>query len=244
MNPIEEREMRMEILQNTASLAVNSIQDRIKTLTFISGQSAALLGIAAALDKNSSIYFVAAAILSTIVAITSLGRYIYITRNDIKKLIEKMKKVADLDLTKPLPKKEIKNDYWVEVLFTLFISSLLMLLSSILINGKIQATTIQKEANTIQDTSATQEKVEVKPAQKEKTQTAPKKNALISEKKVNPGETFIVDDYGDLGKYSSGALVCTYKITTSLAPRNIQRIYYYSPGNMLGRSRCPDELEE
>ena len=58
---------------------------------------------------------------------------------------------------------------------------------------------------------------------------------LLSEKKVEPGESYIVDDYGDLGKSSQGSFVCRYfngrKIVTD--------VYWYSPNNIFGRDSCP-----
>ena len=61
------------------------------------------------------------------------------------------------------------------------------------------------------------------------------RRVLISETKVNPGDTYVVEDYGNLGAASQASLVCRY-----FTGRNTQtRVLWYSPNNILGRDSCP-----
>lgn len=61
------------------------------------------------------------------------------------------------------------------------------------------------------------------------------KRVLISEKKVSPGESYFVSDYGDLGKSQQAHLVCGYFTGRSL----LTKVLWYSPNNILGRDQCP-----
>lgn len=61
------------------------------------------------------------------------------------------------------------------------------------------------------------------------------KRILVFEKVVYPGESFLIKDYGDLGKENNPSLVCKYftgrSITTS--------VFWFSPNNHLGNDECP-----
>jgi hypothetical protein len=61
------------------------------------------------------------------------------------------------------------------------------------------------------------------------------KRVLISEKKVSPGESYFVSDYGDLGKSQHAHLVCQYFTGRSL----LTRVFWHSPNNIMGRDQCP-----
>lgn len=58
---------------------------------------------------------------------------------------------------------------------------------------------------------------------------------LIWEDKVNPGQKYFVEDYGDLGNAGQSQLVGKYfngrKIVT--------RVFWYSANNFFGRDSCP-----
>ncbi|HVG62928.1 MAG TPA: hypothetical protein VNA24_30470 [Hyalangium sp.] len=61
------------------------------------------------------------------------------------------------------------------------------------------------------------------------------KRVLVSETKVQPGETYIVEDYGNLGASRQASLVCRY-----FTGRSIQTaVFWYSPNGFLGRDSCP-----
>ena len=58
---------------------------------------------------------------------------------------------------------------------------------------------------------------------------------LVGETKVNPGMSYVVEDYGDLGTNGQSSLVCRYfngrKILVS--------VFWYSSNNIMGRDSCP-----
>jgi hypothetical protein len=58
---------------------------------------------------------------------------------------------------------------------------------------------------------------------------------LVHEHLVKVGETYIVEDYGDLGKAQQSQLSCTY-----FTGRNFKTVVlWYSPNNIMGRDSCP-----
>jgi hypothetical protein len=63
---------------------------------------------------------------------------------------------------------------------------------------------------------------------------------LVYEVKVNPGEAYGVDGYGDLGKSSQGSLVCRYFTGRSI----LTRVFWYSSDNGFGKDQCPFILNE
>lgn len=58
---------------------------------------------------------------------------------------------------------------------------------------------------------------------------------LIYEHRVEPGETYSVAEYGDLGKSSQASLYCRYFTGRDV----LERVFWYSPNNMFGRDSCP-----
>ncbi len=58
---------------------------------------------------------------------------------------------------------------------------------------------------------------------------------LVSERRVLPGESVVVDGHGDLSENSQASLVCTYFDGRALR----HTVYWYSPSSMLGRDACP-----
>jgi len=58
---------------------------------------------------------------------------------------------------------------------------------------------------------------------------------LVSERVVRPGESLVVEGYGDLGKYSQRSLVCKYFTGSSIKTR----VYWFASNNFLGRDQCP-----
>ena len=57
---------------------------------------------------------------------------------------------------------------------------------------------------------------------------------LIYEKKINKGEIYIIEEYGNLGEGSS-SLHCKYFTGRSI----IDIAYYYAPNNFFGKDSCP-----
>jgi hypothetical protein len=58
---------------------------------------------------------------------------------------------------------------------------------------------------------------------------------FIWEDKVNPGQKYFVDDYGELGKAGQSQLVGRYFNGRKI----ITRVFWYSPNNFIGRDSCP-----
>jgi hypothetical protein len=58
---------------------------------------------------------------------------------------------------------------------------------------------------------------------------------LVWENRVNPGETYVTDEWGDLGKAAQPQLVCRYFTGRSIT----MNVLWYSPNNIMGRDQCP-----
>lgn len=58
---------------------------------------------------------------------------------------------------------------------------------------------------------------------------------LFSQKLVHPGASYIVADYGDLGKNDQASLVCRYFTGRSVTTK----VLWYSSNNIMGRDECP-----
>jgi hypothetical protein len=58
---------------------------------------------------------------------------------------------------------------------------------------------------------------------------------LVSENLIKPGQTYIVEGYGDLGAGQSESLVCLYFTGRKI----VTRVYHYAPNNMFGKDECP-----
>lgn len=63
---------------------------------------------------------------------------------------------------------------------------------------------------------------------------------FISEKKVNPGEQYFADSYGDLGAYAQASLVCRYFNGRKV----LQSVYRYASNNFMGKDSCPFIFKE
>jgi hypothetical protein len=61
------------------------------------------------------------------------------------------------------------------------------------------------------------------------------KRILVFERLVQPGETYVVQDWGDLGAGSTAALVCRYFTGRSIKTQ----VFWYSPNNIFGKDQCP-----
>jgi len=58
---------------------------------------------------------------------------------------------------------------------------------------------------------------------------------LVSENLIKPGQTYIVEGYGDLGAGQGESLVCLYFTGRKI----VTRVYHYAPNNMFGKDECP-----
>ena len=63
---------------------------------------------------------------------------------------------------------------------------------------------------------------------------------MVSQRLISPGQTYVTEEFGDLGANSRGSLVCTY----FTGRRFVQRVYWHSPENLFGKANCPLLLEE
>ena len=58
---------------------------------------------------------------------------------------------------------------------------------------------------------------------------------LIFSKKVEPGDSYIAEGYGNLGESKQASLVCNYFTGYNIT----QSVFWYSPNNIMGRDSCP-----
>ena len=58
---------------------------------------------------------------------------------------------------------------------------------------------------------------------------------LLKEVKVEPGQEYYVEDWGNVGEASQASLVCTYFNGRKI----LQTVFWYSPNNFMGRDSCP-----
>ena len=58
---------------------------------------------------------------------------------------------------------------------------------------------------------------------------------LISEHRVNPGDKYQVEEWGELGDSTSPSLVCRYFTGTNVSVK----VYWYSASTIMGRDSCP-----
>jgi hypothetical protein len=58
---------------------------------------------------------------------------------------------------------------------------------------------------------------------------------LISGTRVEPGQSFVVPEWGDLGKAQASQLYCRYFNGRGI----VARALWYSPNNFMGRDSCP-----
>ena len=61
------------------------------------------------------------------------------------------------------------------------------------------------------------------------------RRVLVWEVKVNPGDHYVVPEYGNLGAAYNARLVCRYYTGRSI----LTSVYEYSPNEVLGKAQCP-----
>lgn len=122
-----------EVKKFSLELKINALQElilqRFQALTTISSISFAVAGIIVSvrsdLIRNEQLAFFAAG-LFLIIALTSLGRHLYLIRSDINGLAQRIKDLPDSDWSKPLEEKEFKADWWPETLYTLLVIGIVL----------------------------------------------------------------------------------------------------------------------
>jgi len=65
-------------------------------------------------------------VLLILIALVSLGRHLYLLRDDINSIAKKIKDLPEEDWSRPLEEKGFKADWWPETLYILLIISILL----------------------------------------------------------------------------------------------------------------------
>ncbi|MEI8337910.1 MAG: hypothetical protein WCF92_02040 [bacterium] len=124
---------------------------RYQSLTTISAISLAIVGIVLSsqgnLIENRTLAFVSGGIFIC-TAFVSLGRYLYLIRDDINGIVKKIKELPNKDWSKPLEEEEFKADYWPETLYVCLILGVLLFVLSI-IHYPIQYINLKVSFNSI-----------------------------------------------------------------------------------------------
>ncbi len=63
---------------------------------------------------------------------------------------------------------------------------------------------------------------------------------LMKEVKVDPGQDYVVEGYGNLGDSKQSSLVGYYFNGRKI----VKRVYWYSSNNIMGRDSCPFILRD
>ncbi|KPA16066.1 hypothetical protein MHK_003694 [Candidatus Magnetomorum sp. HK-1] len=63
---------------------------------------------------------------------------------------------------------------------------------------------------------------------------------LLSETKINPGQDYSLEDYGNLGEDNQASLVCNY----FNGRKTLKKVFWYSPNNVFGKDSCPFVLKD
>lgn len=112
------------------------ILQRFQALTTISSISFAVAGIVISmrgdLVKNEYLAVLSAGLFLT-VALVSLGRHLYLIRDDINVIAGKIRNLPDEDWSHPLPEKQFRADWWPETLYILLVVGVLMFVLSLTI---------------------------------------------------------------------------------------------------------------
>ena len=135
----EERDNIKEAKKFSLTFKAQALQalilERYRSLTIISSISFAFVGvlIAFSLEKqfiqNTFLAYLSFGLL-VLIALLSLGRHLYIIRDDIKNISKQIEELPREDWNKPLETKKPKQDYWPEVFYIfLTISIMLFILS-------------------------------------------------------------------------------------------------------------------
>ena len=109
---------------------------RYRSLTIISSICFALVGVFIALSfggqliENTILAYLSFGLL-ILLALISLGRYLYLIRDDIDDISKQIKNLPNEDWSKPLNIDKPKQDYWPEALFIFLIISIILFVLSL-----------------------------------------------------------------------------------------------------------------
>lgn len=66
------------------------------------------------------------------------------------------------------------------------------------------------------------------------------KRVLVWETRVEPGDYYVLPEYGNLGAADNAKLVCRYFTGRSV----LTAVYWHSSNNFAGRDQCPFAVDE
>ncbi len=118
-----EEEINNLRLESKRTTLIQAIVLRYQSLTIISGLAATLIGLAAIsnIENINKCLLAASLLIATFTTVIALGRYIFLTRQDIKKLAKMIQNELPRD-------KKFSQDYWVEILYVCFVVSAILFL--------------------------------------------------------------------------------------------------------------------
>lgn len=137
MNSDEIKEAKKLSLTFKAQAVQGLILERYRSLTIVSSISFVFVGVFMSLSvekqimKNIVLAYLSFGLL-ILIALLSLGRYLYLIRDDIKNISEQIKVLPQEDWSKPLKVKKPKQDYWPEILYIFLIISVALFILSLI----------------------------------------------------------------------------------------------------------------
>lgn len=135
------QEAKKEMLRNYISIFNGLIFERYRVLSMISAIAFAFLGISISFLNNNLLKSKFLALLSVaiiiVVALVSLGKYIFLYRKEIKKISQRIRELPTKNLTQPLETKKYKQDYWVEILYVFLVLAVLIFILSLVDSCKL-----------------------------------------------------------------------------------------------------------
>src|SRR3989344_733104 len=111
------------------------IIQRFQALTTISTIAFAVAGIVISLRSDWIHNYVLASLaifLFILTALVSLGRHLYLIRNDINTISQKIKDLPNEDWDQPLKEKDFEADWWPEVLYLILVLAIILFSFSLL----------------------------------------------------------------------------------------------------------------
>ena len=140
MNSDEFKRELKEAKKLSLTLKAQTLQalifERYRSLTIISSISFALVGVFIALSfekqfiKNITLAYSSFG-LFILIALVSLGRYLYLIRDDIKDISSQIRELPNEDWSKPLEVKKPKQDFWPGIFYILLIISIILFVLSV-----------------------------------------------------------------------------------------------------------------
>jgi len=131
------REAKDLSLKFKAQAMQGLIFERYRSLTMISSISFAIVGVLTVLSLGGNlirnvILAYLSFILLILISLFSLGRYLYVIRDDIKDISKQIEELPNKDWGKVLRAEKPKEDYWPETLYILLIISIVLFVLSLI----------------------------------------------------------------------------------------------------------------